>query len=149
MLTLHTLPSAGNKKRRRIGRGNASSGTYSGRGMKGQRSRSGGKGGLKLRGLKQTFMHVPKLHGFRSLQIRTYAVNLQQLESVFDSGATVTPQSLLEKKCIPTVDRPVKILGTGALTKKLTVQVNGVSESAKAAIEKVGGTVKVVAFRKK
>jgi large subunit ribosomal protein L15 len=149
MLTLHTLPKSGNKKHRRVGRGNASRGTYSGRGMKGQRSRSGGRGGLKLRGLKQTFLHVPKQHGFKSLAPDVQAVNLAALEKAFDAGATVNPESLVKNRCITTVNRPVKILGTGTLSKKLMIHANGVSASARAAIEKAGGTVTVTSFKTK
>jgi large subunit ribosomal protein L15 len=149
MLTLHTLPGSGNKQRRRVGRGNARKGTYSGRGMKGQRARSGGRKGLKLRGLKQTFLHVPKQHGFRSLAPKTQAVNLAALEKAFDAGATVNAESLLKARCISTVSRPVKILGTGTLSKKLTVQVNGVSATARIAIEKAGGAVTVTSFKTK
>lgn len=149
MLTLHTLPSSGNKQRRRVGRGNGSRGTYSGRGMKGQRARSGGRRGLKLRGLKQTFLHVPKQHGFKSLAPHTQAVNLKALEAAFEDGATVNAESLLKKRCIAFANMPVKILGTGTLSKKLTVHANGVSEVARAAIEKAGGTVSVVSFKTK
>jgi large subunit ribosomal protein L15 len=149
MLTLHTLPNSGNKQRRRVGRGNGSRGTYSGRGMKGQRSRSGGRGGLKLRGLKQTMLHVPKQHGFKSLAPATQAVNLAKLNLEFSDGDTVNAASLVKAGCITTVSRPVKILGTGTLTKKLTVHANGVSASAKAAIEKAGGSVSVVSFKTK
>lgn len=149
MLSLHTLPNSGNKSRRRVGRGNASRGTYSGRGMKGQRSRSGGRRGLKLRGLKQTFMHVPKQHGFKSLAPHTQGVNLKQLEKAFTDGDTVNAASLVKARCITTVTRPVKILGTGTLSKKLTIHVNGVSAVAKAAIEKAGGSVTVVSFKTK
>lgn len=149
MLELHSLPHSGNTQRRRVGRGNARRGTYSGRGIKGQRARSGGRRGLKLRGLKQTFMHVPKQHGFRSLAPRTQAVNLSDLEQSFEAGATVNAESLFMARCIMTTARPVKILGTGTLTKKLTVQANGVSATARAAIEKAGGSVMVTSFKTK
>lgn len=149
MLTLHSLPQSGNTRRRRVGRGNARRGTYSGRGIKGQRARSGGKGGLKLRGLKQTFLHVPKQHGFRSLAPRMQVITVADLEKAFDAGATVNVDALLKAQCITTATRPVKVLGAGSLTKKLTVQTNGVSATARAAIEKAGGTVIVTSFKSK
>jgi len=117
--------------------------------MKGQRARSGGRGGLKLRGLKQTFLHVPKQHGFKSLAPRTQAVNLSLLEKSFEAGSTVNAEALVNARCISTVDRPVKILGTGTLSKKLTLTVNGVSAVARAAIEKAGGSVTVISFKTK
>src|SRR3989338_10160525 len=78
------------KKRKRVGRGNASGhGTYSGRGLKGQRARSGGKKGLKLRGLKQLLKNKPKIGGFRSLKPKMAVVNLSDLENNFSAGEII------------------------------------------------------------
>lgn len=141
MLTLHSLPKGSGKTKRRKGRGNASgAGNYSGRGMKGQRSRSGGKGGLKLRGLKQTFKSVPKKRGFTSPYAKAQPVNLSDLESHFESGATVDTAAVLEKGLVTSASKPIKLLGQGELTKSLTVQLPAASKSAIAAIEKAGGT---------
>ena len=84
-LSAHTI--SGNKsaspRKKRVGRGNASGrGTYATRGLKGQRSRSGGKGGLKLRGFKQSLQKVPKLRGFKSPNPANQTVSLGTIERV-------------------------------------------------------------------
>src|SRR3989344_399564 len=91
-LTLHNLKinKKAKKKTKRVGRGNASGhGTYSGRGLKGQKARAGGKGGLKRRGLKQLLRNKPKLGGFKSLKPKMAIVDLDQLEKVFTIGEIV------------------------------------------------------------
>lgn len=145
MLGLHNLPSTKGKQKTRAGRGNSSgAGNYSGRGMKGQRSRSGGKGGLKLRGLKQSLMSVPKRRGFNSNRPVAQPVNLGDLETAFSEGAIVDTQALKAKGLITDPYAPVKILGNGELKKKLTVQVQKVSKSAQEAITAAGGTFEEV-----
>lgn len=146
-MDLHTLPKTPGKKKVRVGRGNASAGNYSGRGMKGQRSRSGGKGGLKLRGLKQTFKSVPKLRGFKSPYPKAQPVNLSDLEARFEKGDTVDAAALLEKGLVTTTQKPIKILGQGELTKSLTVKVTAASASAQEAITKAGGTFTAASAR--
>lgn len=148
MLSHHTLPKTSGKKKTRVGRGNASSGNYSGRGMKGQRARSGGKGGLKLRGLKQSFLAIPKKRGFTSPHARPQVVNLAQLDTTFDDGATVTVAALIEKGLIEDTGAPVKILSTGKLSKKLTVQAHGASKKAIEAIQAAGGAFEAVSKKK-
>ena len=86
MLSLHTIkPNKGEtKKRKRVGRGNASGhGTYSGRGQKGQRSRSGGKSGLKRKGMKQILLQTPKLRGFKSDKPKNQVINLVDINKNF------------------------------------------------------------------
>lgn len=148
MLTLNTLPKSRGKKKKRLGRGNASRGNYSGRGMKGQRARSGGKGGLKLRGLKQSMLAVPKSRGFSSLKPRNQIVTLGQLDKNFDAEAVVGPQELFAKQLIGSLKSPVKILGSGQLTKKLVVRVHAASQSAVDAILNAGGAFEAIALRK-
>lgn len=143
MLTLHTLPAIPGRKKKRVGRGDSSRGNYSGRGAKGQRSRSGGKGGLKLRGLKQSMMALPKSRGFSSLVKRSQVVNLEKIEKVFAAGATIDKQALFDKKLIKSMTQPVKILGNGKITKVFTVKVQAASQSAQDAIIKAGGTITV------
>ncbi len=140
MLSLHTLPSLPGKKRQRVGRGNSSSGNYSGRGMKGQRARSGGKGGLKLRGIKQSMMAIPKLRGFKSIHPKPQVVSLATLEKMHQPGDTVTVTSLHAAGLIANPKRAVKVLASGKLSKALTVQLQQASATAKQAIEKAGGT---------
>lgn len=145
MLQYHTLPPLPGKKKYRIGRGNARRGNYSGRGMKGQRARSGGKGGLKLRGLKQSMLAVPKVRGFHSQAVRAQIVNLADLHRVFDDGATIALKEFIEKKLVRSARTPIKILGQGTLTKKLHVNAQAVSVKAREMIVKAGGTVTIIA----
>ena len=129
MLNLSNIKKPKQKKKKRVGRGNASGkGTYSGRGQKGQRSRSGGKGGLKLRGLKQTIGKLPKSRGFTSPHPKLDVINLADLEKKYKDGETVT----LNK---------IKVLGQGEIKKKLTIKAAAFSKSAEEAIIKAGGKI--------
>lgn len=130
------------RKRKRVGRGNSSGrGTYSGRGLKGQRSRSGGKGGLKLKGMKSRLMKIPKLRGFKSMQPKPAIVNLSQLNKKFKSEATVTPKILLEKGLVDTIKKGVKILGKGNIEIKINVSGCTLSKGAEEKIKAAGGKV--------
>ena len=123
-------PKGANKKKFIVGRGSSSgNGTTAGKGNKGQQSRSGGK----------TYAH----RGFSNYPFKKeYSIiNVCFLESNFESGETVDKASLLAKNLIDSDKVSVKILGNGELTKKLTVNVDKVSASAKAKIEKAGGSV--------
>ena len=144
-LSLHNLKAKKRKKAKRFGRGNASGrGSYSGRGIKGQRARSGGRRGLKRRGLMGLLRNKPKLGGFKSLQPKMETVNVEKLEENFEAGEIVNAKKLMAKSLIKDNRRGVKILGEGQLTKKLTVVADDFSESAKGAIIKAGGNVKLV-----
>ncbi|OGY46626.1 MAG: 50S ribosomal protein L15 [Candidatus Buchananbacteria bacterium RIFCSPHIGHO2_01_FULL_47_11b] len=145
-VSLHNLkPNKGSiKKKKRVGRGNASGhGTYSTRGQKGQRSRAGGSGGLFRRGITQLLRNKPKLGGFTSPYPKLQAVNIGLLERTFESGEVVTAKKLLEKNIIKSVKPGIKILGDGKLTKKLTVQAAAFSKTAEKAIVEAGGTAKI------
>ena len=131
--------------RKRVGRGIGSGlGGYSGKGGKGQTQRSGG--GIR-RGFEggQTPLHrrLPKF-GFTNAAFATIyeIVNLTQIEKV---SGDVTPEALFEGGFVRR-DRPVKILGAGKLTKKLNVKIHKISESAKKAIESLGGKVEIIKF---
>lgn len=140
---MHTLkPAPGAKHRRkRIGRGNASGhGTYSTRGQKGQRSRSGGRGGLKLLGMRHMILSTPKLRGFRSQHPRAHTVNLEMLDKRFEDGSVVTQDSLVQSGLIDLGER-VKLLSDGALKKKLTIKGIPVSAQAREKIIAAGGSV--------
>lgn len=128
------------KKRKIIGRG-GKRGTYSGKGMKGQRARSGGRSGLKALGLKQIIRRVPKNRGFKSLKLKMSVVNISDLEAKFQNGDKVEPKTLLKAGLIDTTLGGVKILGDGELKKKLTIEAHAFSASAKKAIEAAGGEV--------
>jgi large subunit ribosomal protein L15 len=132
------------KARKRIGRGNSSGhGTTAGRGTKGQLSRSGGGKGAGFEcGQQPLAMRLPKLPGFNNRNRVEYApVNVGRLESLFEDGDTVDTEALVAKGVIKHDYIPVKVLGDGELTKKLTVAVDKVSASAKAKIEAAGGKV--------
>ena len=140
-------PAEGAKKaRKRIGRGNSSGhGTTAGRGTKGQLSRSGGGKGAGFEGGQQPLaMRLPKLPGFKNRNRVEYApVNVARLEEKFADGDVVNTASLIEKGIIKREYVLVKVLGDGDITKKLTVQVDKVSASAKAKIEAAGGKVEL------
>ncbi len=138
-------PKHKSRKKKRIGRG-GKKGTTSGRGTKGQKSRAG----HKIRPAERDLIKkLPKLRGrgtnqFKSIVSRNVVIQCGDLEKSFASGDTVTPQTLIAKGLIAKrggVFPPVKILGNGMLTKKLTVQGCLVSASARAQIEKNGGTI--------
>ena len=140
--------------RKRVGRGPGSgTGQYSGRGNKGQKSRAGSH---KMRagfegGQMPIYMRIGKLRGSTSkdampigpFRTETVPVNVRDLDR-FDAGAEVTPESLVEKRLIKNTKIDVKLLGTGEISKKLTVRVHAISASAREKIEKAGGTVELL-----
>ncbi len=134
------------KTKKRVGRGNSSGvGSYSARGMKGQKARSGGKGGLKLKGMRAMVLSTPKLRGFTSLKPKNIVFSLDVLDKNFKEGDVVSRASLVEKKMIPrsTLENvKIKILGKGDINKKLEISGCLLSENARKMIEKAGGTVK-------
>jgi len=142
-LTLHTLkPKKGSKKlHKRIGRGLGSTGSYSGRGVKGQRSRSGGRNGLRKKGLRSILLSIPKKRGFKSLKLKPSVINLEVLNRLFVDGTRITPEILLAKGCITEKKYGVKILGQGLVQKKFIIEHCLISDSAKKKIEAVGGSV--------
>ena len=132
------------KRRKVVGRGFGSGhGTFSGRGAKGQKARSGGKSGLKRRGLRQLLKNKPKIGGFKSLKPKFIKVNIDSLEKSFEAGELVNIKKLIAKNLIKKNISGLKILGNGRLTKKLTVIADDFSESAKKAIIKAGGKTEV------
>lgn len=150
MLNLHNLKKGStNKKKKRLGRGNASgSGNYSTRGMKGQRSRSGGKSGLAIRSIKSYLLRVPKTRGFRSLRAEMSTVNIGELENTFKAGEKINNRTLLKAGLITTIANGVKILSDGKLTKNFVVEANAFSKAAIDKISKAGGEAIVVTQKK-
>jgi large subunit ribosomal protein L15 len=143
-LTLHTLaPKHGARtKSFRIGRGHGSGrGKTAGKGTKGQKSRTGGGKKLKLKGLKQMLLSFPKNRGFQSRYQKSASVQLKKLEA-FKNGEIVNLASLRKEGIIKRTDLSAKIVGSGELSKKLVIEKIGASASAKAAIEKAGGSIK-------
>ncbi len=136
------------KRRKKIGRG-GKKGTYSGKGMKGQRSRAGRKFQPIIRELIKKY---PKKRGYRnrpgakSRKIKTVILNLEILEKKFNSGENVNIETLLDKGLVQKKSGKapkVKILSKGKISKKLTISGCRVSESAKKEIEKADGAVKL------
>lgn len=140
-MQIHQLKIKTQKKKRRIGRG-GKKGTYSGRGMKGQKSRSGANVNPIFEGGRSTLIeHLPKIRGFKSRRPKNQVVDLAHLEKYFADGDTVNPQSLLAKKLADNIKTPIKILGDGEIGKKLTIEKCLVSKKAKSKIEKAGGRI--------
>jgi large subunit ribosomal protein L15 len=135
-------PAPGSRKnRKRVGRGNGSGhGTFSGRGIKGQKSRSGvqiqrGFEGGQLPIIKR----LPRKRGFHNLfRVEYSPVNIGALSS-FAVGAEITPETLFEAGLIDTLSRPVKILADGEIKNAVTIKASKFSEAAKAKIEAAGG----------
>jgi large subunit ribosomal protein L15 len=145
-------PAQPRKDRKRVGRGLGSGkGRYAGRGIKGQKSRAGShKMPAGFEGGQMPIdMRLGKLRGNTSADampigpFRTYSqpVNLRDLETRFDAGAEVTPESLKAAGLVSKLRVDVKILGEGDLTKKLAVSAHGFSKSAVEKIESAGGSV--------
>ena len=150
---LHNLkPAPGSRKaRKRVGRGEGSgTGKTSGRGQKGWGARSGNgdrpnaEGGqmpIHMRMRKLRGPHMKKSMPFEQFgRTRTQPVNLADLEARFDDGASVGPQELAAGGLATRKGVPVKILGKGEISKKLTVSAHGFSKSAREKIEAAGGT---------
>jgi large subunit ribosomal protein L15 len=151
-LTLSNLsPAQPRKDRKRVGRGLGSGkGRYSGRGIKGQKSRSGS---AKMRagfegGQMPLYMRVGKQRGATSkdampigpFRTSTVPVNVRDLERVFADGDTVNVEAMVEKGLIKNTRSDVKVLGNGDLTKKLNITAHGFSASAREKIGAAGGS---------
>ncbi len=145
-------PAQPRQERKRVGRGLGSGkGRYSGRGIKGQKSRSGShkmKAGFEG-GQMPIDMRLPKLRGNTSADampigpFRTYSqpINVRDLEDRFEAGAEVTPDSLVAAGLLKNTKTDIKVLASGDLTKKLVVSAHGFSKAARAKIEAAGGSV--------
>jgi large subunit ribosomal protein L15 len=144
-MQLHQLqPKTKRMTSKRVGRGRASGkGKTSGRGTKGQKARAGHKMWPQIR---ETLKKLPKRRGYRftSIQEKPMALNVSTLEKFFSAGDTVSPKVLSERNIVRARQGSlpkVKILGEGALSKKLTITGMSVSASAKEKIEKAGGSI--------
>lgn len=141
-----TPPKGARRARKRIGRGNAAGGgTYAGRGLKGQKSRSGfglipGFEGGQLRLIKG----LPMTRGFNN-KFKTYysLIKLEDLDQ-FSAGERITPDSLQARGLIRNQRSPIKILGNGEVSKSLTVAAHKFTQSAREKIEAAGGTVEEI-----
>ena len=142
-------PAPGSKKRRkRVGRGDGSGhGTYSGRGCKGQKSRSGYK---MIRGFEggqlPLIRRLPRKRGFTNIFKTEYSiVNVGKL-SMFEAGSEVTPEKLVVAGVVKSLRHPIKILAEGDINHPLVVKANRFSAAAKAKIEAAGGEVEEVEY---
>lgn len=139
-------PAPGSKhSRKRVGRGHGCHGKTSGKGSKGQNARSGGGKGPGFEGGQTPwYRRLPKYKGFKSLNKVAYSVvNLDQLQG-FEDGAVVTPELFLASGLVRRADAPIKVLGGGTLSKKLTVHAHKFSEAAQQGIEGAGGKAEVI-----
>ena len=140
-------PAPGSKKdRKRVGRGDGSGhGTYSGRGCKGQKSRSG----CKMRpgfegGQLPIIKRLPRLRGFTNIFKKEYSIVKLSMLDVFEAGSEVTVEEMLQAGIIKTKKLPVKILADGDISKAITVKADKFSAAAKAKIEAAGGKAEEV-----
>ena len=148
-MELHNLrPAVGAKRpRKRVGRGPGSgNGKTAGRGHKGQKSRSGYSRRYGFEGGQMPLVRrIPKRGFFNVFRVDYQVVNLRDLEKAFSDGDEVNPTTLVEKGLIRRGPKPVKILATGDLTKKLSIVADKFSGSARSKIEAAGGTCETVA----
>lgn len=147
-MKLHELaPNPGaRKERKRLGRGLGSGlGKTSGKGHKGQNARAGGGVRPGFEGGQMPLMRRLPKRGFSNEPFKvTYeVVNLEALE-IFEAGTVVTPELLEESRVCKNAVKGVKVLGTGEITKALTVRAHKVSASAKEKIEAAGGKVEII-----
>jgi large subunit ribosomal protein L15 len=147
-MELHDLhPAPGAKRgRKRVGRGPGSgNGKTAGKGHKGQKSRSGYSRRYGFEGGQMPLVRRLPKRGFTNIfRVEFQVVNLRDLERVFADGDTVSPETLVERGLVRGGKRPIKVLGDGELSKKLAVRVHKFSGSARAGIEKAGGSCEVV-----
>lgn len=144
MLNLSNLKSKIKRKaRKRVGRGLGSGrGAYSGRGIKGQKARTGGSIRPGFEGGRMPLIRqVPKRRGFKSIYAKSQTIDLQKLANAFPSGAEIAPKALFEAGLISALSAPVKILGKKEINKKFEFRQIKLSAAAKAAVEKAGGRI--------
>ena len=135
-------PRGARRPRRRAGRGDAGSrGSYAGRGVKGQKSRSGSGPRTGMEGWQLPWIKgMPKKRGFTPPFPRTYAlVNLKRLEERFQANDEVTPERLVQVGLLRDADLPVKVLGDGQVTKALNVSAHRFSAGAREKLLAAGG----------
>ena len=140
-------PRGAKRARKRIGRGDGSGhGSFSGRGMKGQNSRSGGGVRPNFEGGQLPITKaLPMMRGFTNIFRKEFSVvNLDRL-AAFPANTEVTPQLMAELGIVKNLKLPVKVLGRGELERPLTVEAHKFSGSARQKIEAAGGSVREVA----
>jgi large subunit ribosomal protein L15 len=151
-LNIHTLaPTKGARtKSFRIGRGEGSGrGKTAGKGTKGQKSRTGGRRGLKMKGLKQMLLGIPKLRGFKSRYVKAETVTIDKVVKAFNAGERIDIKALKAKDLVSSTAMTAKIVGSADVGKVLTFNNIKASATAKTAIEKAGGTLTFEKKKKK
>ena len=147
--TLHTLkaPKGATRNRKRIGRGPGSgTGEQSGKGVKGQKARTGHHGArFGFEGGQMPMQRrLPKV-GFKNpFRVEYFPVNIGHIEDTFESGATIGIEELQNAGLVPRRSELVKILSQGEITKKLTIRAHKFSAAAKEKIEKAGGKAELI-----
>ncbi|KKW22707.1 MAG: 50S ribosomal protein L15 [Parcubacteria group bacterium GW2011_GWA2_51_12] len=147
MFNLSNLkPKYKRKDRKRVGRGLGSGyGAYSGRGIKGQKSRTGGAIRPGFEGGRMPLIRLlPKRRGFHSPNFPDTTVNLAVIAKKFDAGALISPKILKLNGLIADLSAPVKVVGKTELNKSFSFQKIKFSASARAAVEKAGGKIENV-----
>jgi len=149
-MDLHDLKNhpGGRKQRKRVGRGPGSgTGKTSGRGHKGQKSRSGYSRHYGFEGGQMPLHRRLPKRGFNHEHRWPMAIiNLDRLDRTFEDGAEVSTESLVKSGFVENAKGGVKVLGRGEITKKLYLKVQAISPSAKAKVEAAGGTVEIIAL---
>ena len=138
-------PKGAKKNRKRVGRGDGSgNGTYSGRGLKGQKSRSGSSSMVKFQGGQLSLLkRLPSIRGFTNVFKQEYSVvNVDQL-ALFPDGSEVTPEAMVHVGFVKNLNSPVKVLGRGDIDVAISVSAHKFSASARSKIEAAGGSVTV------
>ncbi|MCS7215012.1 MAG: 50S ribosomal protein L15 [Thermodesulfovibrio sp.] len=148
-MKIHELkPAPGSKKKpKRVGRGLGSGhGRYATKGLKGQKSRSGGAKGAGFEGGQMPLQRrLPKRGFSNALFKKEYAiVNLEDLNKIIDEVDIITPETLLQKGIIKDLKDGLKILGNGEINKSITIKTNAISKSALQKIQSAGGKVEVI-----
>ncbi len=132
------------QKRKRVGRGGSRGGT-SGRGHKGQKARSGGSVPARFEGGQMSISRRLPKRGFTNYKFKTeyVLITLQQVDKLFEAEQTVTKDLLIEKGYMKKGQK-VKLLATGSLEKKVKLEIDACSRSAKEAVERVGGEINLL-----
>ena len=152
-MKLNTLkPAPGSKsERHRVGRGVGSGwGKTAGRGHKGQKARSGGFHKVGFEGGQMPLHRRLPKRGFKNPSAKTHAVvNLGRIQAAIDAGrldagAVVNAEALIAAGLVRRVRDGIRLLGEGELTAGIRIEVNGASESARAAVEKAGGSITII-----
>ncbi len=143
-MQIHQIRVGKKVEKKRIGRG-GKKGTYSGKGMKGQKSRKGFSSRATFEGGSTSIVaRTKKLRGFRSVNESNQVINLEKIDSKFESNGLVNPENLKKKGLIKNASGKVKILSEGSIEKKLVFEGVSFSKEALKKIEKAGGEIKKI-----